>query len=471
MSSSTATPPPAASEAAAPAGTQMRRLSGAAILATALEWFDFLIYSTAAALVFGHLFFPDLGGSGGTIASFATLAVGFLARPIGGIIAGNLGDKYGRKGPLVGAMAIMGVATAAIGLLPTHGAIGNWAPALLVLCRLVQGLAVGAQWGGAALLLTEHSPVNRRGYYGSLIQMGTILGVVFGNLFFLAIQYVTDQEQFMAWGWRVPFLSGLLLVVVGIYVQLRIEDTPVFREMQRRKAEETQDVVTSKPPLATAIRLYWRQILQAAGAFFVVNGTFYLLIAGMLSYGVVGVGLSYAQILTCVLIAITTQIITIPFFGGLSDRIGRRKLYLTGSVLMAAYAFPLFWLIDTGSLVLVTLALIIAFTLHAVMFGPQAALFAEMFPADVRYSGASLGFQLASIFAGGLAPMVMTWLISTTGTSASVSAYIVAMAVVTFVAVFTIKERFQADLNETSEDIIAKTKTEADTTSTTGATR
>lgn len=454
MSSSAATSPSTeGSEAPIAAPSQMRKLSGAAILATALEWFDFLIYSTAAALVFGHLFFPELGGSGGTIASFATLAVGFLARPIGGIIAGNLGDKYGRKGPLVGAMAIMGVATAAIGLLPTHGAIGNWAPALLILCRLVQGLAVGAQWGGAALLLTEHSPINRRGFYGSLIQMGTILGVVFGNLFFLAVQYFTNQEQFMAWGWRVPFLSGVLLVIVGIYVQLKIEDTPVFREMQRRQAVEKKDVITTKPPLATAIRVYWPQILQAAGAFFVVNGTFYLLIAGMLSYGVAGVGMSYEQILTCVLIAITTQVVTIPFFGGLSDRIGRRKLYLTGAVLMGAYAFPLFWMVDTGSLIIVTFALAIAFTLHAVMFGPQAALFAEMFPADVRYSGASLGFQLASIFAGGLAPMVMTWLISTTGTSASVSAYIVCMAVVTFVAVFTIHERFQADLNETSRDI------------------
>ena len=307
--------------------------------------------------------------------------------------------------------------------------------------------------GGAALLLTEHSPINRRGFYGSLIQMGTILGVVFGNLFFLAVQYFTNQEQFMAWGWRVPFLSGVLLVIVGIYVQLKIEDTPVFREMQRRQAVEKKDVITTKPPLATAIRVYWPQILQAAGAFFVVNGTFYLLIAGMLSYGVAGVGMSYEQILTCVLIAITTQVVTIPFFGGLSDRIGRRKLYLTGAVLMGAYAFPLFWMVDTGSLIIVTFALAIAFTLHAVMFGPQAALFAEMFPADVRYSGASLGFQLASIFAGGLAPMVMTWLISTTGTSASVSAYIVCMAVVTFVAVFTIHERFQADLNETSRDI------------------
>jgi MFS transporter, MHS family, shikimate and dehydroshikimate transport protein len=236
--------------------TRMRRLSAAAIFATALEWFDFLIYSTAAALVFGPLFFPELGGSGGLIASFATLAVGFVARPLGGIIAGNLGDKYGRKGPLVGAMAVMGLATAAIGLMPPYSVIGNWAAVLLVVCRLVQGLGVGAQWGGAALLLTEHSPVEKRGFFGSLIQMGTILGVVFGNIFFLIIQFFISEEAFLSWGWRIPFLSGLLLVVVGIYVQLKIEDTPVFKEMQRRQAEEVGEVVKQKPPLVTAVKLY-----------------------------------------------------------------------------------------------------------------------------------------------------------------------------------------------------------------------
>lgn len=432
--------------------SKMGRLASASILATALEWFDFLIYSTAAALVFGPLFFPGLGGAGGTIASFATLAVGFVARPVGGIIAGHLGDKYGRKGPLVGSMVVMGLATASIGLLPGYDVIGNWAAVLLIICRLVQGLGVGAQWGGAALLLTEHAPVARRGFYGSLIQMGTIMGVVIGNAFFLIIGLFMNNDAFMAWGWRIPFLSGLLLVIVGIFVQLKIEDTPVFKTLQARSAAANTGVVR-KTPLSKAVRLYWRQILQAAGAFFVVNATFYILISGMLDYGVKHVGLDKTTMLVCVLVAICTQMISIPLFGALSDKLGRRKMYLTGAVLMGLFAFPFFWMVDTGNVAVIIVALIIGFTIHAVMFGPQAALFAEMFPADVRYSGASLGFQLASVFAGGLAPLIMTSLIAATGQSWTVSLYILAMAVLTWVAVLTIRERFQANLHETTEDI------------------
>jgi metabolite-proton symporter len=434
----------------------MGRIASAAVFSTALEWFDFLVYATAAALVLGHQFFPDFSPALSTLASFATFAVGFIARPLGGIIAGHVGDRFGRKPPLVAAVLVMGLATFAIGVLPSYDSIGAWAPILLVIARLVQGLGVGAQWGGAALLLTEHAPVHRRGFYGSLIQTGAIFGSVAGSAFYLVLTATLSKSQFQSWGWRVPFLSGLLLLGAGIFVQLRIEDTPVFRALQQQSAESRRAAGLRKAPLMEAVRGHWRAILQAAGAFFVVNATFYILISGVLNYATTTVGMSRTETLICVMVAGATEVATIPFFGALSDRIGRRKLYLVGTVLMAVWAFPLFWLIGTGSVALVLISLLVGFTIHATMYGPQAALYAEMFPADVRYSGASLGYQFASVFAGGLAPFIMAALLTATGGAWSVSLYIIATALITFISVFTIKERFRRDLYESSQDIAAE---------------
>ncbi|GAB2963669.1 MHS family MFS transporter [Amycolatopsis acidiphila] len=431
---------------------KMGRLAAAAVFATTLEWFDFLIYATAAALVLGPQFFPSASPAAGTLASFATFAVGFVARPLGGIIAGHVGDRFGRKPPLVAAMLVMGLATVGIGVLPSYATIGVWAPILLVLARLVQGLGVGAQWGGAALLLAEHAPVARRGFYGSLVQTGAIFGAVAGNLLYLILTATLTDQEFTSWGWRIPFLSGLVLVLIGSWVQLKVEDTPVFRQLQQRSAASQRAAGLRKAPLLQAVRRYWRQILQAAGAFFVVNATFYILISGMLDYATKHAGMSRTSILVCVMVAGLSQVFTMPFFGALTDRMGnRKKLYLTGTVLMAVFAFPMFWMINTGSVPVVLLALLIGFTIHATMYGPQATLYAEMFPADVRYSGASLGYQFASVFAGGLAPFIMTALLAATGSSWSVSLYIIACAALTFVAVATIKERFQRDLYETSD--------------------
>lgn len=429
--------------------SKMRRLAAASIVSTVLEWFDFLIYSTAAALVFGHLFFPTLGGVKGSLASFATLAVGFIARPLGGIIAGQLGDKYGRKVPLVGSMVVMGAASFAVGVLPTYEAIGLWAPVLLVVFRVLQGLGVGAQWGGAAMLLVEHAPVRKRGFYGSLVNTGTIFGAVLGSAFYLVLTTVMPKASFESWGWRVPFIAGLAIVAFGIYIQSRIEESPVFQELSARSAARHTGV--RKAPVVLAVRLYWRQILQALAAFFVVNGTYYIFISGVLDYGTKVVKVERSGMLLVVMLAGLTQVVTIPFFGALSDRIGRKGLYLAGAAGMALVAFPIFALIDTGNLWLIGLALVIGFTVHASMFGVQTALYAEMFPADIRLSGASLGFQVASVLAGGLAPLIMTALVAEFGGSWSVSTYIIAMAVITFVGVATIKEHFRRDLYEVSE--------------------
>ncbi|MDQ0380490.1 MFS transporter [Amycolatopsis thermophila] len=431
---------------------RMRNLAFASIASTVLEWFDFLVYSTAAALVFGPLFFPALGGVQGTLASFATLAVGFVSRPLGGVLAGHIGDRYGRKVPLVGSMVLMGVATFVVGLLPTYAAIGMWAPILLVVARIVQGLGVGAQWGGAAMLLVEHAPLAKRGFYGSLVNTGTILGAVLGNGFFLVLTALVPAGSFEAWGWRIPFLSGLLLVFVGIYVQLKIEESPVFNELRRSSSAAARRAGVRKAPVGQAIRLYWRQILQAVCAFFVVNGTFYIFISGILDYGTKTLGLDRTPMLLVVMLAGLTQVVTIPVFGALSDRVGRKRIYLAGAVAMAVAAFPMFWLIDTGSLLWLGVALVAGFTIHAAMYGCQTAMYAEMFPADVRLSGASLGFQIASVLAGGLAPMITTALVATFGGSSAVSVYIIAMAAVTVLGVSTIRERFRRDLYEVSGD-------------------
>ena len=443
--------------AAAPSPSTVRKVALAACTATSIEWYDFFIYLTAAALVFPTLFFPsDISPTAGVLASFATAAGGFVARPIGGALFGHFGDRLGRKPTLVFALVLMGVASTLIGLLPTFATIGIWAAILLAVLRVCQGLAIGGQWGGAALLATEYAPEDKRGFYGSFAQIGVPVGLILGNTIFLVLTATMSTDAFNAWGWRVPFLLSVVLIGLAMYIQLRIEDTPAYRQLQERaeqRQQEEQDGPESGQegegsPLIAVFRDHPKQVLLAAAAYIVINGTFYILVTGMLDYGTRDLGLSRTTMLTAVLISSVFQIFALPAFAAVSYRVSRRRVYLAGAVLVALWAFPMFWLIDTRSFVLITVALVVGNALLSIMYGPQAALFAEMFSARVRYSGASMGYQLGSVVAGGLSPFIMTSLLAATGTSMSVALYIVVMAVISFGAVYLITETYEDEMSE-----------------------
>jgi metabolite-proton symporter len=440
-----------AGDAAASPGT-IRKVLLAACAASSIEWYDFFIYLTAAALVFPALFFPaDIDPVAGVLASFSTAAVGFFARPVGGVLFGHFGDRLGRKRTLVIALLLMGIATTLVGLLPTYSTIGIWAAVALFILRICQGLAVGGQWGGAMLLATEYAPPDKRGFYGSFAQVGVPIGLVLGNAFFLILTAVMSPEAFEAWGWRIPFLASIVLIGLAMYIQLKLEDTPAFRRLQERQQEaqeEEGDEARQRSPVLEVIRQHPKQILLAAGAFFVVNGAFYVMITGMLDYGTRDLGLSRSAMLTAVLISSVAQILMLPAWSILSDRVGRRPVYLAGAVLLGLWSFPLFWLVDTRNIVLITVALLLGQLFLSMMYGPQAALFSEMFSRQVRYSGASIGYQLAAVFAGGLAPIIMVWLLDTTGTSFSVSLYMFAMAVLTFFSVYLVTETYEGEMAE-----------------------
>jgi metabolite-proton symporter len=439
-------------EAATPSPSTIRKVLVAACAASAIEWYDFFIYLTAAALVFPALFFPaDIDPVAGVLASFSTAAVGFFARPVGGVLFGHFGDRMGRKKTLVIALLLMGIATTLVGLLPTYSTIGIWAAVALFILRICQGLAVGGQWGGAMLLATEYAPPSKRGFYGSFAQVGVPVGLVLGNAFFLILAAMQTPEAFNAWGWRIPFLASIVLIGLAMYIQLRLEDTPAFRrlqETQQQAQEEEGDEARQRSPVLEVIREHPKQILLAAGAFFVVNGAFYVMITGMLDYGTRDLGLSRSAMLTAVLISSFAQIFMLPAWSALSDRVGRRPVYLAGAVLLGLWSFPLFWLVDTRNIVLITVALLLGQLFLSMMYGPQAALFAEMFSRRVRYSGASIGYQFAAVFAGGLAPIIMVWLLDTTGTSFSVSLYMFAMAALTFFCVYLVTETYEDEMAE-----------------------
>jgi metabolite-proton symporter len=421
--------------------SSIRPVIVSSFIGTTIEWYDFFLYGTAAALVFNQLFFPSFEPLAGTLAAFGTYAVGFAARPLGGVVFGHYGDKIGRKAMLVLALLIMGVATFLMGLLPTYESVGVMAPILLVALRFIQGIGVGGEWGGAVLMAVEHSPQGRRGYYGSWPQMGVPAGLLLANLVFFASSSYIPEEQFLAWGWRIPFLVSIVLVGVGLFIRLRLLETPAFQQVQESGTEAPM-------PIIDVLRTYPKNVLLAMGMRIAENGTFYVLTVFVLTYVAGQLGLDQNTGLIGVLIAAALGLLTIPLFGALSDKIGRRRVYLIGAVFSLVFAFPFFWMLNTGSPVLIWLAIVLGVNIgHDAMYGPQAAFFSELFGTRVRYSGASLGYQLASVLAGGLSPLIATALLGYYGWPA-VALYTAGMAVITVVATYLAAETFQGDIFE-----------------------
>ncbi len=409
----------------------------ASLVGTTIEWYDFFLYGTAAALVFNRLFFPTFDPLAGTLAAFGTYAVGFVARPVGGIIIGHYGDKIGRKSMLEMTLVIMGIATFLIGLLPTYEQIGPWAPVALVLLRIAQGFGVGGEWGGAVLMAVEHAPPGRRGFYGSWPQIGVPAGLLLSTAVFSWFAAL-PEAQFLAWGWRIPFLISILLVIVGLVIRVRIVESPAFERIKTTGTEARQ-------PIVEVLRRHPREVLLAIGARFAENGAFYVYTVFSLVYGTQRVGLDRQTILNGILIASASALVAIPFFGGLSDRLGRRPVYLFGAVFTGLFAYPLFWLLDSASTPLIWLALTIALVFaHSPMYGPQAAFLAELFGTRVRYSGASLGAQLASVVAGGLSPFIATALLPYG--RGPLALYVASMALITVVAVVLASETHRKEI-------------------------
>jgi metabolite-proton symporter len=459
------------------ANTPNTRVALIALSATSIEWYDFFLYGTAAALVFPVVFFPhDLPPLVAMLAAFSTFAVAFIARPIGGIIFGHFGDRHGRKKALVVALSMMGASTALIGCLPSYATVGAAAPVALVLLRFVQGLAIGGQWGGAVLLATESAPKNKRGYYGSFAQVGVPVGVILANLVFLFVSTHLSQEAFMSWGWRVPFVLSVVLIGLALYTQLRLEDSQAFRQLAESKAKREQAEIRRQAaargvsveqvraqreeqrrpsPVLEALRTYPKQIALAAGSILALQVAFYLLIAWVVAYGAnpAGLNLSRNMLLSAVLIGAVAMAPALVISAAISDRFGRRGIFMAGAVLLGIWGFVLFPMIDSGSFLWITVAISIAQIFVAMMYGPQAAFFTEMFSTKVRYSGASLGYQLGSILGGGLAPIIATVLLAESNSAFGVSVYIAINCVITVVSVLLLKETYQMDLEDAEHPV------------------
>ncbi|RPH58500.1 MAG: MFS transporter [Acidobacteria bacterium] len=421
-------------------GNDPRRVAVASAIGTTIEWYDFFIYGTAAAVVFGPQFFPRASELAGTLAAFLTFAVGFIARPLGGIVMGHFGDRLGRKSMLVWSLMLMGLSTFGIGLLPNYSQVGVWAPALLVTLRFIQGVALGGEWGGAVLMSVEHAPRQRRGFFGSFVALGVPGGIILSNLVFLIAAIVVTPEQFAAWAWRIPFLASAALVIVGLYVRLGLSESPVFAEVQKAGGER-------RMPILDVMRSDARTVLLAAGSYIGISGLGYIVIVYFVSYATNQLGVPLTTTLALLLLAAVVFAISIVVFAIWSDRFGRRRVMQWGCAGLVLWSLVFFPLADTKSVPLIALALCGMLLLQGAYMGPQPAVFSELFPASIRYSGASLSLTLATIFGGALAPFFATALFGMTGNSRLVTVYAVALSLVSWLSVLGLKETYRSDLS------------------------
>jgi metabolite-proton symporter len=419
----------------------IRRAALASTVGTTIEWYDFFLYNTAAALVFPALFFPESSVYAGRLESFATYAVGFAARPVGAFIFGHWGDRIGRKATLIVTLLLMGLASFLVGVLPGTDSIGRAAPILLVLLRLVQGLAVGGEWSGSVLLSMEWGDQNRRGFMASLPQLGVAFGLILGTGFLYLVSAALSDAQFESWGWRIPFLFSIVLVAIGLYIRLRILETPMFARRLREKN-------VSRLPSFEVVKDHWRPIVLSALARMSEQAPFYVITTFTLTYLTEEQGYTKSFALAGILSAAAVELVAVPLFGHLSDTIGRKKVYLSGAVLTGVYIFVLFAALDSGVALLAFLAMLIALVPHAMQYGPQASLIAESFPTGLRYAGAGLGYQLASVVAGGPAPLVATYLLEHTGSVYSIAWAVLGCSVITVIAVVLLVDRSRSDISD-----------------------
>jgi metabolite-proton symporter len=426
--------------------TSINQVALSGLIGATVEWYDFFLYGTAAALVFGQLFFPSSDPLVGTIAAFGSFAFGYLSRPVGAVVFGHYGDKIGRKAMLILTLLIMGIATFLIGLLPTYDTIGVWAPILLLVLRFFQGIGLGGEWGGAVLLAVEHSPRNKRGFYGSLIQIGAPAGLLLGTGAFLIVSNL-PEEQFLSWGWRVPFLVSVLLIGVGLFIRLKIMETPAFSQVKESGTE-------ARMPMVEVFRDYPKNVLLTMGARLSEGQVFNIFAVFAITYATTQLELTRSTVLYGVLIGAAVECLTLPVFGAFADRFGRRPVYMGGAAFCALFAFPFFWLLDTENTVLIWLALALGFAIgHSAMWGPQASFFSEAFGTRVRYSGTSFVYQFSGIASSALTPLIATALLGWAGGSPwLVVVFVIVYAAISFISTYLARETYRDEISEVRAD-------------------